>query len=487
MAIQLEWLIAAVVITLAFYHFKRAFNHIKNQVRPRSKQKKRSHSLRVEQSQRAFGQQHGCLPPPRIKNHRPWGLDHLEDSIRADRESRLNEKFLSYFTQLGNTIDHCFLGTLAFSTTDPANIEALLSSKIDDFDSGKRRDSMIPLLGHGIFTLDGEAWKHSRNMLRGPTQYRHYENLEIFKEGLDDLIDILSRQTGVVDLQPLFFDLTLDVSTAFLFGESVRSLKETDTSTGEGQNFTKAFNTAWEVMAWRFRLPDQAWMIQPFKFRKGCEGVHHFADRIIERNLSSQEPQKNTNVLSLLAEVTTDRNALKGQTLNLLAAGRDATACTLSWTFFLLLRHPSVLKKLREEISTHCPNPADISRSDLKKIRYVQNVMRETLRLYPSVAMNAREANKTTFLPTGGGPDGTAPVLIPKGATVAYSTYAMHRRQDLYGMDAEIFRPERWDEDLPMNRDKTTAKWGYQPFSGGPRICIGCKYLIYLDFEELYY
>lgn len=54
----------------------------------------------------------------------------------------------------------------------------------------------------------------------------------------------------------------------------------------------------------------------------------------------------------------------------------------------------------------------------------------------------------------------------------------MHRRPDLYGMDAELFRPERWDEDMPMNDNPTNAKWGYLPFHGGPRICLGREWLI---------
>ncbi len=58
--------------------------------------------------------------------------------------------------------------------------------------------------------------------------------------------------------------------------------------------------------------------------------------------------------------------------------------------------------------------------------------------------MNSRTALKTTVLPTGGGPDRKSPVLIPKGTAVAYSVYTMHRRPDLYGMDAELFRPQRW-------------------------------------------
>jgi cytochrome P450 len=99
------------------------------------------------------------------------------------------------------------------------------------------------------------------------------------------------------------------------------------------------------------------------------------------------------------------------------------------------------------------------------------------LRLYPSVPVNTRSAMRTTILPTGGGPDRKSPVLIPKGSAVAFSVYSMHRRPDLYGMDAETFRPERWEEELPMNKDATNAKWGYLPFNGGPRICLGSEYL----------
>ena len=97
------------------------------------------------------------------------------------------------------------------------------------------------------------------------------------------------------------------------------------------------------------------------------------------------------------------------------------------------------------------------------------------LRLYPSLPVNTRTALRTTVLPTGGGPDRTFPVLIPKGTPVAYSVYTMHRRPDLYGMDAELYRPERWDEDMPLNHNETDAKWGYLPFNGGPRICLGSE------------
>ena len=87
--------------------------------------------------------------------------------------------------------------------------------------------------------------------------------------------------------------------------------------------------------------------------------------------------------------------------------------------------------------------------------------------------VNTRTVHRTTVLPKGGGPDGSAPVLVRKGDNVAFCIYAMHRRKDLYGEDAERFRPERWDEDLPLYRDEVNSSWGYLPFNGGPRVCLG--------------
>jgi len=68
------------------------------------------------------------------------------------------------------------------------------------------------------------------------------------------------------------------------------------------------------------------------------------------------------------------------------------------------------------------------------------------LRLYPPVPAAGFEATEDTFLPVGGGTDGKSPIFVPKGQAINYSVYAMHRRKDIYGPDAEMFRPERWEE-----------------------------------------
>ena len=164
------------------------------------------------------------------------------------------------------------------------------------------------------------------------------------------------------------------------------------------------------------------------------------------------------------------------------------------------MKHQSVLSKLRDEIKSivgvgdEARHP---DRNDIKKMLYLVYVLKEgksshppsrghqfdepstdcdcciVLRLYPSVPINSRAAVKNTILPTGGGPNNKSPVFVKKGAPVGYCVYAMHRRKDLYGSDAEAFRPERWDPNEDNEVSLKNIGWGYLPFNGGPRVCLG--------------
>ena len=374
------------------------------------------------------------------------------------------------------------------------------ADRAEDWDFGPRRKIAFPMFGDGIFTQEGSAWKHSRELLRPQFHFKQYDDLGVFRQSVDDLVEIMAQSGSVVDVQPLFFRLTLDTTTAFLFGESVRSL-QSPSGAGE-ETFAEAFNTAQKYVAKRFRLLDLYWLIGGRDFDRACRNLRRFADQVIDRNLNRTDDkagdEKKYVFLEALARESPDRNALRDQIINILAAGRDTTACLLSWTFFLLVRHPKVIEKLRTEINTASTDPAELNRQSLKDLGYLQNVLKESksdqspqqsdslgpnecqlaLRLYPSLPVNTRTSTRTTVLPTGGGPDLKSPVLIPKGSAVAYSTYAMHRRPDLYGMDAEIFRPERWDEEMPMNHDPVKHRWGYLPFHGGPRICLGMDFAL---------
>ncbi len=193
------------------------------------------------------------------------------------------------------------------------------------------------MFGDGIFTQEGAAWKHSRELLRPQFVHKQYEDLAVFRDAVDDLLEAIPSMGGVVDLQPLFFRLTLDTTTAFLFGESVRSLRAPE-RTGE-ETFADAFNTAQGYVAKRLRLLDLYWLIGGKKFDEACSKVHKFADQIIERNLSGKGNGEGENAaftfLDTVAQSMPDREALRSQIINILVAGRDTTACLLAWTLYV--------------------------------------------------------------------------------------------------------------------------------------------------------
>lgn len=177
--------------------------------------------------------------------------------------------------------------------------------------------------------------------------------------------------------------------------------------------------------------------------------------------------------LHALAGFTRDRKVLRDQLVAVLLAGRDTTASTLSWTFHELSKQPELYTRLRREILETVGAERAPTYNDLKSMKFLTNVMNETLRLYPVVPFNVRLALHDTTLPRGGGPDGLSPMGILKDTPIGYSTLVMQRRDDIYppGSDPLEFNPDRWSEWQPK-------PWTYIPFNGGPRICIGQQFAL---------
>ncbi|EMG50164.1 Cytochrome P450 52A10 [Candida maltosa Xu316] len=390
---------------------------------------------------------------------------------------------------IGTFVTRSF-GMQFIATKDPENIKAMLATQFNDFTLGQRLSYFAPLLGKGIFTLDGEGWKHSRAMLRpqfSRDQVGHVKMLEPHFQLLKK--HIIKNKGSFFDIQELFFRFTVDSATEFLFGESVSSLK--DESIGYDQegidfagrkDFAEAFNKSQVYLSTRSLLQSLYWLVNSSDFKRCNKIVHKFSDYYIKKALTAtpEELEKHSSYIFLyeLAKQTRDPIVLRDQSLNILLAGRDTTAGLLSFAVFELGRNPEVWSKLRQEIGHKFgldPDSRieDISFELLKSCEYLKAVINETLRLYPSVPRNGRFAAANTTLPHGGGPDGMSPILVRKGQTVMYSVYALQRDEKYYGKDANEFRPERWFE--PEVRK---LGWAFLPFNGGPRICLGQQFAL---------
>ena len=151
---------------------------------------------------------------------------------------------------------------LTIDILNPRNLEVVLSKNFDHYNFGVRPSVFTPLLGDGIFTQDGAAWKKSRELLRKQFVRAQYQNLNHFSEQIDNLMENLPED-GVVDLQPLFFNLTLDTATALLFGELVYSLRAGIDQGEENKLFAESFNIALERLAKRFRLAPWHFLYSP--------------------------------------------------------------------------------------------------------------------------------------------------------------------------------------------------------------------------------
>lgn len=379
-------------------------------------------------------------------------------------------------------------GKVLFATSDPENIKALLATQFNDFELGIRHSHFKPLLGDGIFTLDYDGWKHSRALLRPNFSREKIAHTIALEKHVQALFKHINRLNGApFDIQNLFFKLTVDTSTEFLFGQSAFSLRDSDPNEIEQfegeRDFYTAFNAAQEILSSRAWLQQWFWIYSPKSFKDNCKIVHNFADFYVQRALSmpaSEIESKSRDSYTFLYELvksTRNPQVLRDQLLNIMIAGRDTTAGLLSFTMFELARNPSVWNKLKEEIEQNFgtgenSDPEKMTFETLKRCSYLKNVINEILRLYPSVPINYRFANKNTTLPTGGGKDGTKPVLIEKGECVGYLIGCTHRNAKYFGKDSHVFRPERWE-------DKSLKPgWAYLPFNGGPRICLGQQFAI---------
>ena len=443
--------------------------------------------------------QMGCSPPKVLHHRVPWGLDLIYELFRADQNKVLPEYLKERFARAGAaTYSYEFLNRTTIFTIDPENLQAVLSSQFQDFSLGiTRRANFSPFLGHGVFTEDGEDWERSRSMLRPHFSRSQISDLRLEEVHVQHMIKALrlnsSGWTAQVDLQPLFFRLTLDSSTEFLFGKSVDSQSASlDRDVAEPfkgyvsseERFGKAFDTCSKWLANRARMNEAYWLLDGKEFRTSCKETHQYVDNlvgaaIVEGLENKANKTKNTFLDSLL-EQTSDRVKIRSELINILLAGRDTTAGLLGWLFHVLARHPETYSKLRnlilEDFGSY-DHPKEITLTRLRDCHYLRYCLNETLRLYPPVPANTRQAVKDTTLPRGGGPDGMGKVFVRKDQQVNYTVYALHRRKDLWGSDADEFKPERW-----IGRK---FGWEYLPFNGGPRVCLGRKSHFY-NSESLY-
>jgi cytochrome P450 len=153
---------------------------------------------------------------------------------------------------------------------------------------------------------------------------------------VDNLIKYIPTR-GVVDLQPLFLHMTMDSSTAFLFGKSVDTLNPDQAE--DAEKFTNAFQYAQEYVKRRYQLGRLCWLMNSRKYQEACRTVHEFVDKfaleaVEEHNCRKPESDEReaSSLLKNLVRQSQNPLELRAQLLHLLVGGRESLAALLSWT-----------------------------------------------------------------------------------------------------------------------------------------------------------
>eukprot|EP01018_Ginkgo_biloba_P016140 Gb_31694 [translate_table: standard] len=387
-------------------------------------------------------------------------------------------------------------------TADPANVEHILKSNFANYGKGPcNYDIMKDLLGDGIFSVDGDKWRQQRKLASlefSAKVLRDFSSVE-FRNSAIKLANVLlevGRKKQTVEMQDLLMRSTMDAICKVGFGVDLNSLSSSNC--GLEASFAKAFDSANAMVFWRY--VDSFWKLKRY-FNVGSEAILRQNIRIVDdfvykviksrrQEISSQNSYVKPDILSrfiALSEKEPENFSdkyLRDVILNIMIAGRDTTAITLSWFFYLLCKHPHVEEKILQEIrniivENECASlPESISafaqsltQTILDKMHYLHAALSEALRLYPAVPLDAKYTFSDDTLPDG--------FKIKKGDMVNYLPYAMGRMTYLWGSDAKEFRPERWLQNgifQPQSPFKFTA------FQGGARICLG-KDFAYLQMK----
>jgi cytochrome P450 len=268
-------------------------------------------------------------------------------------------------------------------TVDPQNVQSILARNFQDYSLAHQRKGFLSILGTGIFTTDGQAWKNSRSMLR--LNLKGIQNrVEMFEPHITNLCDAIPTDGSTVDLQGLFFDLTLDTATQFLFGESAGSLRFGSGERNE-ESFVPAFNYCMAKLGNDVRTGRPTWLPDQ-RFNSYKKIIHRFVDRYVHRALklsSSGENNvhnKHPAFLHDLVQSTQDPTVLRSEALNILLAGRDTTASLLSNIWHTLSRKPDICQKLRSEVDALGGERPTIQQ--IKSMKYLRYIINECTWLY---------------------------------------------------------------------------------------------------------
>ncbi|KAG6452048.1 hypothetical protein O3G_MSEX007459 [Manduca sexta] len=369
------------------------------------------------------------------------------------------------------------LNTRVLHTSSPHDVEILLSHS-RNITKSTPYTFLESWLGTGLLLSSGNKW-HKRRKILTPTF--HFNILKSFyvvmEEKSRNLVEVLRQTQGRdVDLLPVLSDFTLYTICETAMGTQL-DMDKSAASLEYKNNIMKIGNLLLSRLTRIWLHNDLLYKMSPIgkQFTKCLNIVHSFADNVIanrrrQKMTSTDEVdpegmKKRMAMLDLLLEAQDkeeiDLEGIREEVNTFMFEGHDTTAIALTFCLMLIADHEDVQERIYEEcrqLLDKCEGRPGMS--DFSHMRYLDAVIKESLRLYPSVPFIGRRIDEDFYIDD---------LLVKKDTQVSIHIYSLQRREDLYS-EPQLFRPERFLD------GEVKHQYGFVPFSAGPRNCIGQRF-----------
>jgi cytochrome P450 len=338
----------------------------------------------------------------------------------------------------------------------PDLIEDVLVNNARKYHKGRILQANKFLFGEGLLTSEGDFWLRQRRLSQPAF---HRARVGTYAATMGEYAEQMAatwRNGEERDIHEEMMQLALRIVGKTLFDADVtRDAKEVGETMDILLRIAANFGRTILVPLW---VPSP----RNIRAKLGIRRLEKVIYRIIAQRRASGHDAG--DLLSILLQAQDEDGTrmndrqLRDETITLFLAGHETTANTLSWTWMLLAQNPAVEKKFHEELDGVLGGRVP-ALDDLQKLTYLNHVLTESLRLYPTAWGMARLAAEEHEI---------AGYPVRVGYGVAFAQWVVHR--DARWFDAPLeFRPERWENGLA----KQLRRFAYFPFGGGPRQCIG--------------
>lgn len=350
-----------------------------------------------------------------------------------------------------------------FVVNDPKEVRKIMIDNVKEFPKSDMLHELLkPLLGVSIFTTNGEVWKKQRELLRPSFEMTRISKVfDLMSSAAADMMDRFRKYPdgSIVEVDEHMTFVTADVIFRTIMSSKLDEIK--------GKEILHAFVTFQEETARTairkfFCVPQ--WLsniLGENKRMKAGAVIRKSLSDIIKPRYENYESDTYCDILSSLLH-TVDASSgerfsfeeILDQVSMLFLAGHETTASSLTWTLYCLSLDQDAQQKAYNEIIS-INKDGKFSINDIKDMKYLTNVFKEALRLYPPVGFFARQSK------------GEAKIrdkVLQKGSGVVVAPWLIHRHDDFWEAPHE-FRPDRHNENIPKEK--------YMPFGLGERICIG--------------